>query len=109
MLSSADLGFYELLAGGSARHSLESMVEHALGPIIDADAKGKTEYVRTLDAYLASDRHLEQTAGVLHVHPTRCVTGWPRYRKFFGVDLHDVDARFLVELALRARGALQRP
>jgi sugar diacid utilization regulator/putative methionine-R-sulfoxide reductase with GAF domain len=109
VLSSADLGFYELLARGSARHSLESMVEHALGAIIDADAKGKTEYLRTLDAYLASDRHLEQAAGVLHVHPNTVRYRLAKVQEIFGVNLHDVDARFLLELALRARGALQRP
>src|SRR6266571_1584392 len=109
VLSSADLGLFGLLARGTTTQSMESMVEHALGPILDADAAKGTEYVRTLDAYLASDRHLEQTATVLHVHPNTVRYRLSKVQDMLHVNLHDVDARILLELALRVQGALQRP
>jgi DNA-binding PucR family transcriptional regulator len=107
VLSSADLGLFGLLARGTTCQSMESMVEHALGPILDADAAKGTEYVRTLDAYLASDRHLEQTAAELHVHPNTVRYRLSKVQDMLHVNLHDVDARFLLELALRVQGALQ--
>ena len=94
---------------GTTRQSMESMVEHALGPILDADATKGTEYVRTLDAYLACDRHLEQSANVLHVHPNTVRYRLSKVQDMLHVNLHDVDARFLLELALRVQRALRRP
>jgi sugar diacid utilization regulator/putative methionine-R-sulfoxide reductase with GAF domain len=105
----SDLGLLGLLARGTTRQSMESMVEHALGPILDADAAKGTEYVRTLDAYLASDRHLEHTAAVLHVHPNTVRYRISKVEEMLQVNLHDVDARFLLELALRVQGSLRRP
>ncbi len=109
VLSWADLGLFGLLARGTTRQSMESIVEHALGPILVADAAKGSEYVRTLDTYLASDRHLEQTAAVLHVHPNTVRYRLSKVQDMLDVNLHDVDARFLIELALRVQGALQGP
>lgn len=107
ILTPADLGFYGLFARGSTRQSLESMVANALGPILDVDANKNTEYVKTLDAYLASDRHRERTASDLHVHPNTVRYRITQIQEMLGVSLRDVDNRFLLELALRARAALE--
>lgn len=108
VLSPDDLGLYGILARGSARGSLESIVENSLGPLIAADERGGTEYVKTLDAYLASDRHLERTAAALHVHVNTVRYRLGKIQDDLGVDLHDVDTRFLLELALRVQAALHR-
>jgi sugar diacid utilization regulator len=106
VMSGADLGFYGLLARGTARRSLTSIVESALGPILEADASGGSDYVRTLDAFLSNDRHLERTAGSLHVHPNTVRYRLGKVQELLGVNLRDVDDRFLLELALRVRAAL---
>jgi len=108
VLTPADLGFYGLLARGSTRQSLESIVAGALGPLLEADAAGGSEYVQTLDAYLATDRHLEPAAHRLHVHPNTVRYRLAKVQELLGVSLRDVDDRFLLELALRVRAALDR-
>lgn len=108
VLSPDNLGLYGLLARGSARGALESIVENSLGPLLEADADGGSEYVKTLDTYLACDRHLERTAGSLHVHANTVRYRLSKVQEKLGVDLRDVDTRFLLELALRVQAALNR-
>ena len=108
VLTPADLGLYGLLARGSTRQSLESIVAGALGPLLASDADGGSEYVKTLDAYLANDRHLEPTAQALHVHPNTVRYRLAKVQELLSVSLRDVDDRFLLELALRVRAALER-
>jgi DNA-binding PucR family transcriptional regulator len=108
LLSPDDLGLYGILAHGSARGSLESIVDNTLGPLIAADDKGGSEYVKTLEAFLASDRHLERTAAALHIHVNTVRYRLGKIQDDLGVDLHDVDTRFLIELALRVQAALHR-
>ena len=106
VLSPADLGFYGLVGRASTRQSLESMVASALGPLLEADEAGASEYVKTLDVYLASDRRLERTANDLHVHPNTVRYRLTKIQEMLGVSLRDVEERFLLELALRVRAAL---
>jgi DNA-binding PucR family transcriptional regulator len=64
---------------------------------------------RPLDAYLGCDRHLERTASALHVHPNTVRYRFAKAREKLGVHLHDVEHRFLLELALRVQAALGDP
>ena len=83
-------------------------MENTLGPLVAADDKGGSEYVKTLEAFLASDRHLERTAAALHIHVNTVRYRLGKIQDDLGVDLHDVDTRFLLELALRVQAALHR-
>jgi DNA-binding PucR family transcriptional regulator len=64
--------------------------------------------VKTLDAFLASDRHLERMATALHIHVNTVRYRLGKIQDDLGVDLRDVDTRFLLELALRVQGVLHR-
>ncbi|MEU3274574.1 helix-turn-helix domain-containing protein [Saccharomonospora sp. NPDC006951] len=108
VLAQGDLGLYGLLARAPSRQSLESIVDSALGPLIESDADGGTDYVRTLHAYLDADRHLERAAADLHVHPNTVRYRLSKAQHMLGVSLRDVNERFLLELALRVQRALER-
>lgn len=108
VFTAADLGLTGLLAaGGSSRKTLEGMVEGTLGPLLSADAREGTEYVRTLRNWLAQDRHLERTAALLHVHPNTVRYRVGRAQDVLGLDLKNVDNRFQIDLALRVLDALE--
>jgi sugar diacid utilization regulator len=108
VLSPADLGLYGILSRGMQSGSLlRNLVEGALGPLVAADREGATEYIKTLDAYLANDRHFERAAADLHVHVNTLRKRLTKIQEISGLDLHDVDARFLLELALRVQAALE--
>jgi sugar diacid utilization regulator/putative methionine-R-sulfoxide reductase with GAF domain len=106
VLTPEDLGFYGLLARVTHTEALQSMVEVALGPLMLADARSGSEYVKTLEAYLGHDRHLQRTAGFLHLHVNTLRYRINRIQDLLGIDLHDVDTRFLLELAVRVNEAL---
>lgn len=106
VVTPADLGLYGLLGLGASRRSLQSIVEQALGPLIASDTHTGSDYVATLDAFLANDRHLERAAKALYVHANTVRYRLNRIHEISGIDLHDVESRFLVELALRVRAAL---
>ncbi|ASR37136.1 hypothetical protein BAY61_21485 [Prauserella marina] len=108
VLAQGDLGLYGLLARAPSRQSLESIVDSALGPLLEADTAGGTDYVRTLHAYLDADRHLERAAADLHVHPNTVRYRLAKAQHMLGVSLRDVNERFLLELALRVQRALER-
>src|SRR5205807_1994301 len=60
-----------------------------------------TRYLVTLAAYLRDDRHLKPAAAALGIHINTLRYRLARIEKLLGVRLDDVDARFLLELAVR--------
>ena len=94
------------LAHDETRDTLQSVVSGMLGPLLESDATTQSEYVKTLSAFLANDRHFEPTAKQLHVHVNTLRYRLSRIQDISGVDLHDVNRRFLLELALRIHAGL---
>jgi sugar diacid utilization regulator/putative methionine-R-sulfoxide reductase with GAF domain len=102
-----DLGFYGLVARAVAPAMLDELADHALEPLARSDARTGAQDVRTLAAFLRSDRRLKPAAAVLHVHVNTLRYRLARIERLLGVDLEDVEARFQLELAVRvleARG-----
>lgn len=106
VLTPADLGLLAVLGRGQQKQPLQELVKAALEPIVTSDRDGGSEYVKTLDTYLSADRHLERAAAQLHVHVNTLRYRLGKIQELLGVDLHDVDARFLLELALRVHAVL---
>ncbi|HLH70713.1 MAG TPA: helix-turn-helix domain-containing protein [Candidatus Dormibacteraeota bacterium] len=107
-----ELGFYGLMAQAVDPGVLDALAERALGPLLEADARRRTRYVPTLAAYLDADRRLKPAAAALHVHVNTLRYRLARIERLLGIDLEDVEARFLLELAVRllgARGRIPRP
>ena len=106
LLRPTDLGLLALLGRGQQQQPLRALAAASLEPIVRVDREKGSEYVKTLDAYLAADRHLERTAAGLHVHVNTLRNRLGKIQELLGVDLYDVDARFLLELALRVHAVL---
>ncbi len=96
-----ELGFYGLVARAVDPAMLDTLAEQTLQPLLTADARHHTQYVPTLAAYLRADRRLKPAAAALHVHVNTLRYRLARVERLLGVDLEDVDARFLLELAVR--------
>ena len=88
---------------GVDRRLARDVADTALAPL-----EGETELSRerlgsTLDAWLRHRGRTEAVAKALHVHPQTVRYRLARLRELFGARLDDPDARFELELALRAR------
>jgi PucR C-terminal helix-turn-helix domain len=88
---------------GVDRRLARDVADSALEPL-----EGETELSRerlgsTLDAWLRHRGRTEAVAKALHVHPQTVRYRLARLRELFGSRLEDPDARFELELALRAR------
>jgi sugar diacid utilization regulator/putative methionine-R-sulfoxide reductase with GAF domain len=106
VLTPADLGLLAVLGRGQQKKPLRDLVTHALEPLVAADRQSGSEYLKTLHTYLSADRHLERAACELHVHVNTLRYRLGKIQELLGVDLHDVDARFVLELALRVHAIL---
>lgn len=102
-----ELGIYGLLASAAPCRSLHEFVAQTLGTLMEADAHSSCDYVNTLSVFLSCDRNLERTARALYVHVNTVRYRLARAREISGLDLRDVETRFRVELAVRARDALR--
>jgi hypothetical protein len=88
---------------GVDRRLARDVADSALEPL-----EGETELSRerlgsTLDAWLRHRGRTEAVAKALHVHPQTVRYRLARLRELFGPRLDEPDARFELELALRAR------
>jgi hypothetical protein len=98
----ADTHKLSLLLGVDSRLARD-VADTALAPL-EAETELSRERLRaTLDAWLRHRGRTEAVAKALHVHPQTVRYRLARLRELFGQSLEDPDARFELELALRAR------
>jgi hypothetical protein len=77
------------------------------GPVPDLlayDRAHDSDFMETLDAFLANFGDIGKTASRLHVHPNTCRYRLRRISEISGLDLDDPDARFNAMLQLRVLG-----
>lgn len=106
VLAHEQLGIYGMLARSVDPEGLRSCVLPVLAPLLASDEQRGTDHLRTLRVYLAHDRHLQQTAGALHLHVNSLRYRLQRIERLVGMNLHDADDLFHLELAVRIAGAL---
>lgn len=80
-----------------------------LAPLAALPAGARARLTATLRAWLARQGRLQATADDLHVHPQTVRYRLERLRELLGDALDYPDGRFELELALRARAAVERP
>jgi sugar diacid utilization regulator len=96
------LGIYRLLAQVEDVESVEQLVRHWLGPLLDYDSSKPAELVSTLSQYLECGKSYEATAKALAVHRSTLKYRLQRISDISGHDLSDADTNFNLQLATRA-------
>jgi len=100
-----ELGLYGLVARAVDPARLDALADGTLRPLLESDRRRRTRYLPTLAAYLRAGRRLKPAAAALHVHVNTLRYRLARIERLLGVDLDDVEAGFLLELAVRLRAA----
>jgi DNA-binding PucR family transcriptional regulator len=88
---------------GVDRRLARDVADDALAPLESETERSRERLGSTLDAWLRHRGRTEVVAKALHVHPQTVRYRLARLRELFGPRLDDPDARFELELALRAR------
>ena len=88
---------------GVDRRLARDVADTALAPLEAETELSRERLGSTLDAWLRHRGRTEAVARALHVHPQTVRYRLARLRELFGPRLEDPDARFELELALRAR------
>ncbi len=84
-----------------------ALVEARLAPFANIAGVERERLLETLAAWLAHQRHTPTIAAELHVHPQTVRYRIGKLRELLGDALDTPDGRFELELALRARGAVE--
>jgi DNA-binding PucR family transcriptional regulator len=88
------------------RRLASELVRARLAPLDALPAGSRARLIATLSAWLAAQGRLQAVAEQLHVHPQTVRYRLGRLRDLLGDALDDPQARFELELALRAEGSL---
>lgn len=96
------LGVYRILARGESRQDVELYVREWLGPLTDYDAARGTDMVGTVAAYCESGGNYDRTALLLGIHRSTLRYRLQRVRQISGHDLNNMEARFNLQVAVRA-------
>ena len=88
------------------RRMARDVAQSRLAPLDDLTPAARERLLDTLDAWLAAQGRVQDAAGALHVHPQTVRYRLARLRELLGEALDDPEARFELDLALRARRLL---
>src|SRR5205807_10135103 len=106
-LPSARLGALRLIFHLAGNPALRAFQRDVLGPLEASDAARRSEFVRTLDAFLRAGGNHMRAARDLNVHRNTLIYRLERIQELLGgVNLEDPEARLNLQLALKIRAAL---
>ena len=91
----------ELLVHGDPALAAE-LAASALAPLLELKAGARARLTQTLAAWLDNPGQISRIAAQLHVHPQTVRYRVAQLRELFGDRLEDSDARFELQLAVRA-------
>lgn len=101
VVTSRELGTHALLLALQADDVRAAFHAAILGPLIDYDARHRTELLRTLDTFLTLCAAWQRTADALHVHVNTLRYRLARIEELTGRDLGSMNDRVDFHLALR--------
>jgi PucR family transcriptional regulator, purine catabolism regulatory protein len=103
----ARLGALRLIFHLADNPELRAFQRDVLGPLEASDATRRSEFVRTLDAFLRAGGNHMRAARDLNVHRNTLIYRLERIQELLGgADLEDPEARLNLQLALKIRSAL---
>lgn len=103
----ARLGALRLIFHLADNPELRAFQRDVLGPLETSDATRRSEFVRTLDAFLRAGANHMRAARDLNVHRNTLIYRLERIQELLGgVDLEDPETRLNLQLALKIRAAL---
>ena len=80
----------------------ERFVHDVLGPIIEHDERRKSELIKTLDAYFATDGSAKEAGKRLYAHPHTVTYRLKQIEKLSGRSLRDPEDKLHLHLAVKA-------
>ncbi|ROO89683.1 DNA-binding PucR family transcriptional regulator [Actinocorallia herbida] len=98
-----ELASHDLLLAGIPATARRAFADRLLAPLVDYDARGGSELLRTLEAFLACDGSWTRCASVMHVHVNTLRYRMRRIADLTGRDLDLFSDRVDFHLALRLR------
>jgi PucR family transcriptional regulator, purine catabolism regulatory protein len=103
----ARLGALRLIFHLADNPELRAFQRDVLGPLEQSDAARRSEFVRTLDAFLRAGGNHMRAARDLNVHRNTLIYRLERIQELLGgANLEDPETRLNVQLALKIRAAL---
>ena len=106
--SFSDLGVYRLLYTFRQNQELADFCGETLAPLAEYDAKNGTSLVDTLETYFRCDANLGTAAEALYLHRNSLAYRLRRISELTGFNLDNLEDRFRLQLALKARRLVQR-
>jgi purine catabolism regulator len=103
----ARLGALRLIFHLADNPELRAFQRDVLGPLEQSDASRRSEFVRTLDAFLRAGGNHMRAARDLNVHRNTLIYRLERIQELLGgANLEDPEMRLNLQLALKIRAAL---
>jgi DNA-binding PucR family transcriptional regulator len=107
VLHFARLGALRLIFHLADNPELRAFQRDVLGPLENSDATRRSEFVRTLAAFLRAGGNHMRAARDLNVHRNTLIYRLERIQELLGgINLEDPEARLNLQLALKIRAAL---
>ena len=104
----AQLGMYRLLFHLYDHEELGNFYQETLGPLLDADARGNSALIDTLEAFFQCNGNLSETARAMHLHRNSLLYRLGRIEELLGTSLEDSELRLSLQIALKIRHLLKR-
>jgi GAF domain-containing protein/sugar diacid utilization regulator len=102
----AELGLYRPLFSAAGRGEIRAFVDHAVGPLVEHDARHGSELTTTLATFLAIGQNHTRAAAELHVHPNTLYRRLDRVTALLGDGWRTAPRTLEVHLALHLRELL---
>jgi purine catabolism regulator len=104
----ARLGIYRLLFHLYGHEELSDFYQETLGPLSEADTRGNSVLIETLECFFHCNGNLSETARAMHLHRNSLLYRLGRIEELLGRSLEDPELRLSLQIALKIRHTLNR-